>query len=139
MPNPPCPCSSGLRLHLCCGPYLKGEREPETPEQMVRSRFTAFALRDAAYWWKTLHATHEDRQQPEEAARAGFLKSARECRYLALTIRDRQMLAPDRAHVLFHAKIFRGGRDVSFTERSEMVHDGTGWRYASGEFLDSGS
>ena len=37
------------------------------------------------------------------------------------------------ARVLFHATVFEKGRDRSFVELSTFAHDGTGWRYLSGE------
>ena len=39
------------------------------------------------------------------------------------------------ARVLFHARVTRLGKDMSFVERSEFRHDGTGWRYLSGTAL----
>jgi SEC-C motif-containing protein len=37
-----------------------------------------------------------------------------------------------RAQVLFLAQVRDRARDVSFVERSDFLHDGTGWRYANG-------
>jgi SEC-C motif-containing protein len=41
----------------------------------------------------------------------------------------------DRGEVLFHARIFEGGADRSFAERSTFVREAGSWRYASGEFV----
>jgi len=52
-----CPCGGGrggARYGECCGPFLAGAPAP-TPEQLMRSRFTAFALGDAAYLSETWH------------------------------------------------------------------------------------
>ena len=55
--NPPrrCPCTSGLPYDECCGPLHRGERAAPTAEQLMRSRFSAFALADAAYLLATWH------------------------------------------------------------------------------------
>jgi len=45
----PCPCESGKSLQDCCFPYLQGDRQPATAEQLMRSRYTAFTLSDEAY------------------------------------------------------------------------------------------
>lgn len=50
-----CPCLSGNPLSKCCGPLLSGERSAVTAEQLMRSRFTAFALGDSAYLLRTWH------------------------------------------------------------------------------------
>jgi SEC-C motif-containing protein len=39
------------------------------------------------------------------------------------------------ARVLFAAKVFHKGKDLSFVELSEFLHDGTGWRYLRGDAL----
>ncbi|MET0161434.1 MAG: YchJ family protein [Microbacteriaceae bacterium] len=44
----PCPCGSGDALAACCAPLHAGSPAP-TAERLMRSRFTAFALGDAAY------------------------------------------------------------------------------------------
>ena len=62
----PCPCTSGRAYADCCAPFHRGEREPETPEALMRSRFAAFALGDAEYLWRTLHEDHEDRALSKE-------------------------------------------------------------------------
>jgi len=44
----PCPCGSGDALAACCAPLHAGSPAP-TAERLMRSRFTAFAVGDAAY------------------------------------------------------------------------------------------
>lgn len=43
-PNENCPCGKGKRFAQCCGPFLSGEQVPRTPEQLMRSRYTAYAI-----------------------------------------------------------------------------------------------
>jgi SEC-C motif-containing protein len=50
----PCPCGSGVPFAACCGPLLDGQPAP-TPERLMRSRFTAFRVGDAAYLQRTWH------------------------------------------------------------------------------------
>lgn len=49
-----CPCQSGKEFDLCCGPYLEGAALPETAEQLMRSRYTAYVRRDVGYLKATL-------------------------------------------------------------------------------------
>lgn len=93
----------------------------------MRSRFAAFALRDAEYLWRTLHADHEDRARPKEDVVRDLAAAARAHRYLRLSILDN-----DETRVLFLAKVFAKGKDLSFVELSDFAHDGTGWRYVGG-------
>lgn len=51
-----CPCLSGLPYDECCGRFHAGEAAP-TAEALMRSRFSAFAVGDAAYLLQTWHAS----------------------------------------------------------------------------------
>lgn len=39
-----CPCGSQKRLSACCGPFHTGKAIPRTAKQLMRSRYSAFAL-----------------------------------------------------------------------------------------------
>jgi SEC-C motif domain protein len=50
-----CPCGTGLSYGECCEPYLTAAAQPPTAERMMRSRYTAYALRDPGYLLATWH------------------------------------------------------------------------------------
>ncbi len=55
----PCPCGGGA-FGACCGPILDGQAAG-TAEQLMRSRYTAFAVRDRTHLARTWHpATRPD-------------------------------------------------------------------------------
>ncbi|KMO78399.1 YchJ family protein [Mycolicibacterium chlorophenolicum] len=54
-PDEPCPCGSAATAAQCCLPLVRGERQAGTAEELMRSRYTAFALGDADYLWRTWH------------------------------------------------------------------------------------
>lgn len=45
----PCICCSGKAFGNCCEPFLCGRDKPKTPKQLMRSRYSAYALGDYAY------------------------------------------------------------------------------------------
>lgn len=47
-----CPCGSGFPYDKCCGKYHAGAAAP-TAEALMRSRFSAFVLRDEDYVLRT--------------------------------------------------------------------------------------
>ena len=131
-----CPCGSGLLYKSCCAPLHKGEREAPDAESMMRSRYAAYAKREIAYLIKTLDPAHDDRKLPAGELLTVLAAAARNQRYMGLTILDHAAPSPEGiAEVLFLAKVFERGRDFSFVERSEFVHDGVGWRYRRGDLL----
>lgn len=54
MNTEPCPCGSAKSFQLCCSPYLEGKALPETAEQLMWSRYTAFVRVKMDYLKKTL-------------------------------------------------------------------------------------
>ncbi|GAA4626469.1 MULTISPECIES: YchJ family protein [Cellulomonas] len=50
-----CPCLSGLPYAECCGPLHAGRVAAGTAEQLMRSRYSAFAVGDADYLGRTWH------------------------------------------------------------------------------------
>jgi SEC-C motif-containing protein len=50
-----CPCGTGLTYGECCRPFLEADAQPPTAERMMRSRYTAYALRHPGYLLATWH------------------------------------------------------------------------------------
>lgn len=44
MQSKTCPCGSNKSFEKCCGRFLDGDQHAKTPEQLMRSRYTAYAL-----------------------------------------------------------------------------------------------
>jgi SEC-C motif-containing protein len=53
-PESPCPCGLGRPYGDCCGPLHRGGTAA-TAEQLMRSRFSAFAVGDEPYLLRTWH------------------------------------------------------------------------------------
>jgi SEC-C motif-containing protein len=130
-----CPCGTGRRYERCCGRYHDGD-EPPDAETLMRSRFTAFAVRDFDYLWRTLHPDHEDRAERFDGWRARIAASTKPLSFRTLRIlATREPDADGVAHVLFHVVVTEGKKNRSFAEHSRFAHDGTGWRYLDGGAL----
>jgi SEC-C motif-containing protein len=128
-----CACGSGAAYARCCAPCHRGEREALDASALMRSRYAAFALKKVDYLWQTLHPHHEDRGRPREAVLAALRDACSTHRYLGLNVLASD--GPDAAgiaRVLFAARVFRAGRDLSFIELSQFARDDTGWRYLAG-------
>jgi SEC-C motif-containing protein len=50
-----CPCGTGNSFERCCAPFISGAAFPETAEQLMRSRYTAFTRQDIGYVVRTHH------------------------------------------------------------------------------------
>ena len=94
----------------------------------MRSRYAAFARGDVDYLAKTLCADHPDRT---DTAAADYRRARENLRYLDLCILHASVEG-DVGEVLFYARIFERGVDVSFVELSGFVREDGAWKYASG-------
>lgn len=52
--NTLCPCDSGRLYQECCGPFLRDQAIPKTPEALMRARYTAYSMADIDYIQKTM-------------------------------------------------------------------------------------
>ncbi|MCA8941690.1 MAG: hypothetical protein KDB80_03950 [Planctomycetes bacterium] len=60
-----CTCGSARPERKCCGPILAGKKLAETPEALVRARFTAFARGDLEFLVASCHPKTVCRFDPE--------------------------------------------------------------------------
>ena len=122
----PCPCGSGQPFSACCGPFIRGEQWPETAEQLMRSRYTAFTLEAVDYLLETWHpSTRPETLEPEPQ------------KWLGLQIRRTEAGGPDDEEgiVEFVARSKVGGRARRLHEVSRFRRDGGRWRYVDGDIL----
>jgi SEC-C motif-containing protein len=65
----PCPCGSPS-YDACCGRLHRGETQAGSPEELMRSRYSAYALGDTDHVWRTWHPrTRPERVDPDPATR----------------------------------------------------------------------
>ncbi len=116
-----CPCLSGLPYAKCCEPLHRGDADAPTAEQLMRSRFSAFAVGDAAY----LVATWHRRTRPRNVALDADL------RWYRLDILDRTAGGPldAQGEVEFEAYWRSPDDRGSQRERSRFVREGGRWYY----------
>lgn len=125
-----CPCGSKKDFSLCCQPLLTGERTAETPEQLMRSRFTAFYRGDA--WDYVLKTWHPDTRPSVTAAE--LAEESRLAKWERLEIRDTKMDG-DKGEVTFCAWYRDQTGLHPHIERSQFVRYNGEWVYTTGEFL----
>ncbi len=61
----PCPCGSANEYDHCCGPLITAEREADTAEALMRSRYTAYTRTETEYLLRTIHPAKQDTYDAE--------------------------------------------------------------------------
>ncbi len=126
----PCPCTSKLTYDKCCEPILSGKALPETAERLMRSRFTAYALRRPDYLIETTAP-----EKREELDREELSRYCRAVTCIALKILSRHAGGPadTTGEVIFHASLQINGKRMLHRERSTFRKEEGRWFYVDGE------
>src|SRR4051812_32033166 len=106
-----CPCG-GKEYSQCCGRFIDGGNIPDTAEELMRSRYTAYTLKKENYLHDTWHAS----TRPAENLTQDDLK------WLGLDVR-RYVPNGNEATVEFVARSKHGGRAFRLHEVSRFVRE----------------
>lgn len=125
-----CPCTSKKTFDACCGPFLTGKKVPATPEQLMRSRFTAYALRKAEYLIAT---TAEEKRAELDLDELKRYCASVSC--ISLKVLATELGGPedDSGIVLFHASLQINGKRMLHRERSNFRRENGAWVYLDGD------
>lgn len=123
----PCPCNPQRAYAQCCGLLHRGDATAADAEQLMRSRYSAYARRLPDYLLATWHPhTRPETLELEDDPAARL-------RWLGLDVHEHHVDGPDHARVRFTARFRHGGqpaqrmRELSRFERVQGV-----WYYLDG-------
>ncbi|OBJ21826.1 YchJ family protein [Mycobacterium colombiense] len=119
--NEPCPCGSDNSYRACCGPLHEGQSQARTAEELMRSRYSAFAYGDADYLFRTWHP----RTRPADVTVDPGIT------WTGLQVIDTLAggAADDSGEVEFTARYESAGRAGSLHERSRFERRAGRWFY----------
>lgn len=60
-----CACCSGQLYEMCCHVFISGMAKPDTAEQLMRSRYTAYARCEVPYIINTTHPSTRGQYNPK--------------------------------------------------------------------------
>ncbi|MFD2633130.1 MULTISPECIES: YchJ family protein [Idiomarina] len=117
-----CPCGSGDEYSGCCEPLHIETMRADTPEQLMRSRYSAFVKQLTNYLLKTWH--------PSTCPMSLDLSDSPD--WLKLQVMSSEQTG-DKGKVHFRA-FYKEGADVGFMEEhSDFVREQGRWFYLSGK------
>lgn len=120
----PCPCGGGrgaASYGACCAPLHRQERDAATAEQLMRSRYSAFALAEIDHLLRT-----QPSEQPEQVRRRSLTATCRQLRWRRLEILATAAGGPDdlEGTVTFAAHYSANGRPGVLRECSRFGRTG---------------
>lgn len=128
MNNSVCPCGSEMVFMDCCQKYILGYETAPTALALMKSRYTAYVVKNADYLVATTHESTRSLFSKDE-----ILRWASENQWQQLKI-----IAFDATTVEFQA-FFRGpdGKDYIHHERSTFEKVNGHWYYIDGVFFET--
>ena len=120
-----CPCQLSQPYANCCQPFHTGQRQPENAEQLMRSRYAAYALQQINY----LVRTTVPAQQPLLDVN-GIAQWSREAQWLGLTVHQHiPCIGKRHAQVAFTAHFAEHGSAREHHELSAFVQINGAWYF----------
>ncbi|MDH6577409.1 YchJ family metal-binding protein [Kitasatospora sp. MAP5-34] len=120
-PASPCPCGLTASYAACCGRLHQGQATAATAEQLMRSRYSAFAARDEAYLLRSWHPDTRPSQLDFDPGLAWV-------RLEILAATDGGPFHTE-GTVTFRAHYADGGRAGAMEEQSRFVRHEGAWVY----------
>jgi len=118
-----CPCCSGKSYKECCEPFHLG-KEPETALQLMRSRYSAYALRRPEYIQRTTHPKSPHFVTNSRNWKKHILEFCDSTEFVRLEIFG---YGDDWVHFIAHLK--QEDKPVELTEKSRFERLHSNWRY----------
>jgi SEC-C motif domain protein len=121
-----CYCCSGKNFVDCCAPFIRGAAKPSTAEELMRSRYSAYAIVEVEYILRTTHPStrrfHEPRAIEQWAKASKWQK-------LEIISTDKGASADKQGTVEFKAYY------LDANERSQIHHEISNFRKALGKWF----
>lgn len=125
----PCPCGTGEGYAACCGPLHQQERLAETAEELMRSRYSAYARGELDHIFRTWHP----RTRPVDVAADEHLI----WHGLEVLATSAGQAADEAGEVEFRASYQLGSQRGTMHERSRFARRGGRWVYVDGDEITS--
>ncbi len=122
-----CYCGSKKEFSKCCEPFLNGSLKPLIPQELMRSRYTAYVLGDGEYIVNT--AIEEQRYEDDIELIKEYSRSVV---WLGLEI-----VYAEKNIVEFKA-YYKDANGIKVQhEKSEFIYEGETWLYKEGKLFNS--
>ncbi len=127
-----CNCGTIKNYTDCCGMYITNSKLPQTPEELMRSRYTAYANCNIEYIAKTMC---------DKALKGFNLKSvklwARHIKWLKLEVLDQWLISESIGFVEFKAYYLEENISYILHEKSEFHNKNNRWFYVDGIIINN--
>ena len=125
----PCPCGTNLSYAACCQPSIELGQQPPTAEALMRSRYTAFTLKNAVYLLSSWHSSTSPKELDLEI-------SPTWCNLEILATKEGSE-NDTQGIVEFKATYMGQGKSGTLHEVSRFIHEEGRWFYVAGDVQET--
>ncbi|HEY5973710.1 MAG TPA: YchJ family protein [Geobacteraceae bacterium] len=126
-----CPCGSGEPYGDCCEPLISGVRLATTPEQLMRSRYSAYVKTAIDYLYETTHPAHRTGYDHE-----GTRQWAESAQWLGLeVVRSEDGPAKGVGQVEFVARYLENDQEQRHHEVGQFKQEDGAWYFTEGKMV----
>ena len=123
-----CPCGSGALFADCCEPIIKGARESQTAEDLMRARYSAFVTGAIDF---IVNSTHSRSRKDIDLE---FIREWSETStWHGLHIFEVKPVNDNKAYISFEAHYTQRGEEQRHREKSLFERENGDWRFVSGD------
>jgi SEC-C motif-containing protein len=122
-----CACGAEQPYLACCGRFIEGSETPQTPEALMRSRYTAYTRVNIDYIKRTMRSPALDRFDAIETR-----KWAASLKWEKLNVVSTHVI-DDKGYVEFYAHFKGKNKKYAMREVSEFHRIDGIWYYVNGE------
>lgn len=123
-----CNCGSGKPLAQCCLPIIEGQTPARTPEELMRARFTAHAIKNYPFLVESVHPDHREGVSVEELNEWSAKIDWEELEVHSATPGETE----DQGEVSFSAYYSINGTPQELREDAAFARENGRWYYVDG-------
>ncbi len=125
-----CPCFSGKLYEECCKPVHEGKRKAETAEELMRARYSAFAVQNIEFIMNTVNPEREDNMTEDQIRRWSERST-----WQGLDVLKTELGGPEdeQGFVEFVATYSESGVKMKHHERAEFLRVNGDWVFEDGK------
>ncbi|MES2475209.1 MAG: YchJ family metal-binding protein [Verrucomicrobiota bacterium] len=125
-----CPCKSRLTYAACCEPFHLNRAKPDTAEQLMRSRYSAYFFRLVDYLVSTTHPDKRDANLKSLIEESIYQVN---WRFLTIVGTSKGQKGDKTGKVEFIAEYFEDEQPHELHERSRFKRHKGDWKYFDGK------
>ncbi|MBS0287933.1 MAG: hypothetical protein JSR17_11590 [Proteobacteria bacterium] len=126
-----CPCGLSLPYEQCCGKFIEGNDLPQTPEALMRSRYSAYTKANVGYIAKTMRGEPLADFDPQDT-----LAWLQQVQWEGLKVIQTKTKSEKLGFVSFEARYNVNGEKQAICEKSEFHKIDNQWFYVGGKMLN---